>query len=47
MDFEKEIFSDKIIHYNELINYGFIIKNQNYVYCKKIMDDMFEVKINI
>ena len=38
---------NKTIDYNKLLNYGFIKNNDNYLYIINIIDNSFQVVINI
>ena len=47
MSIEEEIFKKSIIDYSKLIDYGFIKKNNYYLYSKYIINNTFKIIINI
>jgi len=47
LTFEKEVFKKSIPDYNKLVEYGFILKNKEYIFEKNFMDDEFRANIKI
>ena len=47
MTLEEEIFKNCKFDFTKLLEYGFVILNNKYVYSKNILDDKFKLIINV